>query len=105
MRFSESFQYQQCLNGWNDSGGTLTLPHFRLSNTLRTQNPHFLTLHCRQRNMTIHGRTGLCCPIAGLPVDRRDWRRLRECGFDFSDADPVSAGDKKPISHSLEWCL
>jgi hypothetical protein len=88
-----------------ERGGTLTLPHFRLSNTLRTLNPYFFTLHRRQLNMTIHGRTGLCCPIAGLPVDRRDWCGLRECGFDLRDADPVSANAEKPISRSLEWCL
>jgi len=88
-----------------ERGGTLTLLHFRLSNTLRTLSPYFFTLHRRQRNMTIHGRTGLCCPIAGLPVDRRGWCRLRECSFDLSDADPVSADAEKPMSHSLEWCL
>jgi hypothetical protein len=85
--------------------GTLTLPHFRLSNTLRTLNPYFFTLHRRQRNMTIHGRTGLCCPIAGTPVDLRERCGLRGSDFDFCDVGQVFADTETLVSHSLEWCL
>lgn len=88
-----------------EGGGTLTLPHFRLSNTLRTLNPYFFTLHRRQRNMTIQGRTGLCCPIAGSPVDLRQRCGLRENGFDFSDAGHGSKDVEMPVSHSSGWRL
>ncbi len=86
-----------------ERGGTLTLPHFRLSNTLHTLNPYFFTLHRRQRNMTIHGRTGLCCPITGIPVDRRERYHLRESVVDLGDADQVSAEAETLVSHSSEW--
>ena len=88
-----------------ERGGTLTLPHFRLSNTLRTLNPYFFTLHRRQRTMTIHGRTGLCCPIAGTPVDSRERYGLRGSGFDFCVAGQVSEGVEMPVSHSSGWRL
>jgi hypothetical protein len=88
-----------------ERGGTLTLPHFRLSNTLRTLNPHFFTLHRRQRNMTIHGRTGLCCPIAGSPVDRRERCRLRGSVVDLNDVDQVSGDAVTLVSHSSGWRL
>jgi hypothetical protein len=88
-----------------EHGGTLTLPHFRLSNTLRTLNPYFFTLHRRQRNMTIHGRTGLCCPIAGTPVDLRERCGLRGSDFDVCDAGQVYDDVEKPVSHSSEWRL
>ena len=88
-----------------ERGGTLTLPHFRLSNTLRTLNPYFFTLHRRQRTMTIHGRTGLCCPIAGIPVDRRERCRLRGSVVDLGDADQFSADAETLVSLSSEWRL
>ena len=84
-----------------ERGGTLTLPHFRLSNTLRTLNPYFFTLHRCQRNMTIHGRTGLCCPIVGPPVDLGD-----RCGLrGVCDAGQVSEGVEMPVSRSSGWRL
>jgi hypothetical protein len=85
--------------------GTLTLPHFRLSNTLRTLNPYFFTLHRRQRNMTIHGRTGLCCPIAGTPVDLRERCGLRGSDFGFCNAGQVSEDVEMPVSRSSGWRL
>ena len=86
-------------------GRTLTLPHFRLSNTLRTLNPYFFTLHRRQRNMTIQGRTGLCCPIAGPPVDLRERCGLRGSNFEFSETGQVSEDVEMPVSRSSGWRL
>ncbi len=86
-------------------GRTLTLPHFRLSNTLRTLNPFFFTLHRRQRNMTIQGRTGLCCPIAGSPADLRQRCGLRGSDFDFCNTGQIFADVEMPVSHSSGWRL